>query len=69
MQNLGTDTVVIPWNVDSNVSIRPKDVSQYAYDVGWFELKLKGARKIEVLLSQNPNRISSTAPCQSPEAA
>jgi hypothetical protein len=69
MQNLGTDTVVIPWNVDSNVSIRPKDVSQYVYDVGWFELKLKGARKIEVLLSQNPNRISSTAPRQSPEAA
>jgi hypothetical protein len=50
MQNVGTDTIVIPWSLDSTVSIRPKDVSQYAYEMGWFELKLKGASKIEVPL-------------------
>lgn len=50
MQNVGTDAMVIPWSLDSNVSIRPKDVSQHAYEMGWFELKLKGAHKVEVPL-------------------
>lgn len=50
MQNVGTDAIVIPWNLDPRVSIRPKDVSQYAYEMGWFALKLRGARKVEIPL-------------------
>jgi hypothetical protein len=50
MQNVGTDAIVIPWKLDPRVSIRPKDISQYAYEMGWFELKLKGARKVEIPL-------------------
>lgn len=50
IQNVSADAIVIPWSLDSNVSIRPRDVSQYAYDMGWFEVKLKGAPKIEAPL-------------------
>jgi hypothetical protein len=50
VQNIGTEAIVIPWSLDSNVSIRPRNVSQYAYDMGWLELKLKGPRKVEVPL-------------------
>jgi hypothetical protein len=50
IQNVGTDAIVIPWSPDSNVSIRPKDVLSYAYDMGWLEPRLKGAGKIETPL-------------------
>ena len=50
IRNVGTDAIVIPWSLDSNVSIRPKDVSQFAYDMGWFELNLKDPGKKEVPL-------------------
>jgi hypothetical protein len=50
MQNVGVGPILIPWNTDPHISIRPKDASQYAYEMGWFELRLKDGRDVEVPL-------------------
>jgi len=33
MQNVGADPILIPWNADPRVSIRPKDASEYSYEI------------------------------------
>jgi hypothetical protein len=50
MENVGADPILIPWNTDPRVSIRPKGTSEYAYEMGWFELKLKDGGSLEVPL-------------------
>ena len=50
MQNVGLDAVVIPWSSDPQVSNRPSGAVQHEYEMGWFELELRGTGKIRVPL-------------------
>ena len=54
MQNIGSEPIVIPWSLDPRVSTRPAEVSQYAYEQGWFEVKLRGPHKAEIPLESEP---------------
>lgn len=50
MQNIGPTAIAIPWSLDPRVGKRPKEVIQNEYEMGWFELELKGFGKVSVPL-------------------
>jgi hypothetical protein len=50
MRNVGTDAIVIPWNPNSQLANRPSNVTQHEYEIGWFELELKGKGTLKIPL-------------------
>jgi|ERR1700674_240752 hypothetical protein len=57
MQNVGPDAILIPWSSDPQVSNRPRGAIQHEYEVGWFELELKGAGNVSVPLESESESI------------
>ena len=50
MQNVGLDAIVIPWSLDPEIRKHPSGTVQHEYELGWFELELKGRGKIRIPL-------------------
>lgn len=50
LRNVGMDALVIPWSVDPQVAKRPGNVTQHEYEIGSFELELRGAGKMRIPL-------------------
>jgi hypothetical protein len=67
IKNVGADPILIPWDTDPRISVRPKDTSEHAYEMGWFELTLRDGRDLRIrLVSQSNSLYSSATPNLNP---